>query len=125
MVQNTNGVLRISSYTSEKLIVWVSASDLRSISAYDNAEVKSFGELSKIDFNVDLHDNASAKLNIDAFTANIIVGDHAKADLKGGADKLTLSHAFSASVNNANFKAVSFTEQKVDFPVEGNDIAGI
>jgi hypothetical protein len=125
MVQNKNGVLRISSYTSEKLIVWVSANDLRSVSAYDNAEVKSFGELSKIDFNLDLHDNASAKLNLNAYTANITVGDHAKADLNGGADKLTLSHHFSASVNDANFKAASLTEQKVDFPVEGNDVAGI
>src|SRR4051812_8196368 len=31
LVQNTNGVLRITSYNSEKLVVWVTAADLRSI----------------------------------------------------------------------------------------------
>src|ERR1700709_1713185 len=58
LVQSKNGVLRISSYKNEKLVVWVSAKDLRTISAYDNAEVKSFGSLSKIELNVDLHNNA-------------------------------------------------------------------
>jgi hypothetical protein len=54
LVQSKNGVLRISSYKAEKLVVWVSANDLRSISAYDNAEVKSFGNISKIEFDVGL-----------------------------------------------------------------------
>src|SRR4051812_17726993 len=85
LVQSKNGVLRIASYSPEKLVVWVSANDLRSISAFDNADVKSFGSLSKIDFDVDLHDNASANLNIEAFNANVIVKDNAKADLKGSA----------------------------------------
>jgi hypothetical protein len=125
LVQNQNGVLRISSYTAEKLVIWVSASDLRSVSAYDNAEVKSFGKLSKIDFNVDLHDNASAKLNLDAYSANVTVNDQAKADLSGGADKLTLSHNFAASINNAKFKAVNFTDHKINFPVEADDLVGI
>jgi hypothetical protein len=49
LVQSQNGVLRISSYKAEKLVVWVTANDLRAISAYDNAAVKSFGSLSKID----------------------------------------------------------------------------
>src|ERR1700712_2341312 len=34
MVQNKNGVLRIASYKNERLVVWVSANDLRSIAAY-------------------------------------------------------------------------------------------
>jgi hypothetical protein len=125
LIQSKNGVLRISSYNHEKLVVWVGANDLRSVSAYDNSEVKSFGELSKIDFNVDLHDHASAKLNLDAYTANITVSDHAKADLNGGADKLILSHNFSASVNKANFRAANLTEYKIDFPVEGDEVVGI
>src|ERR1700761_7700169 len=61
LVQSNNGLLRISSYTAEKLIVWVTAADLRSVSAYDNSTVKSFGDLSKIEFSVDLHNTASAK----------------------------------------------------------------
>ena len=48
LVQNNNGVLRISSYKNEKLVVWVTANDLRAISAFDNSTVKSFGNLSKL-----------------------------------------------------------------------------
>ena len=46
LIQNKNGVLCISSYAPEKLVVWITANDLRSVSAYDNAEVKSFGKIS-------------------------------------------------------------------------------
>src|SRR5262249_38719719 len=40
LVQSQNGVLRISSYSDQKLVVWIKATDLRAITAYDNAEVK-------------------------------------------------------------------------------------
>ena len=100
LVQSRNGVLRISSYKNEKLVVWVTANDLRSISAFDNAEVKSFGALSKIELNVDLHNNSSANLNLDAFNANVTVSDHAHADLSGTANEFSLSHSVGTSVNN-------------------------
>src|SRR5882757_11417178 len=35
LVQSRNGVLRISSYKTDKLVVWVSANDLRSVSVFD------------------------------------------------------------------------------------------
>ena len=126
LVQSKNGTLRISSYAPEKLVVWVSANDLRSVSAYDNAEVRSFGQISKIEFNVDLHDNASAKLDLNAYSANINVNDHAKADLNGSADEFTLSHNYAASVNNYNFTTVRFTENKINFPAAtSTDVVGI
>jgi len=127
LVQNHNGVLRISSYKSEKLVVWVTASDLRSVSAYDNAEVKSFGNLSEIELSVDLHDNASAKLNLDAYSANVTLADHAKADLTGTADEYNLISDVTARVNNYNFKAVHFTENKMTAPAEKDDdnLAGL
>jgi hypothetical protein len=126
LVQSKNGTLRISSYAPEKLVVWVSANDLRSVSAYDNAEVRSFGQLSKIEFSVDLHDSASAKLDLNAHSAIINVSDQAKADLSGSADEFTLSHNYAASVNNYNFSAVHFTENKINFPaVTSEDAIGI
>ena len=126
LVQNSNGVLRISSYNNEKLVVWVTANDLRSVSAYDNSEVRSFGAISKIEFNVDLHNTATAKLNLDTFSANVAVNDQAKADLSGSADVFNLSRNFASSVNNFNFSAVHFTEKKINFPAETkDDIAGI
>jgi hypothetical protein len=126
LVQSTNGVLRITSYNTEKLVVWVTANDLRSITAYDNSEVRSFGDLSKIEFNVDLHNSASAKLSLDAYSANVTVNDHAKADLSGNANEFTLSHNVASSVNNFNFSAIHYTENKINFPAEDkDDVVGI
>ncbi|MGZ3821187.1 MAG: GIN domain-containing protein, partial [Mucilaginibacter sp.] len=83
LVQDQNGVLRISSYSTQKLVVWVKVSDLRDIAIYDDAEVKSFGKLSAIDLDVKLYNNASARLNMDAYSANVTLNGHAKADLTG------------------------------------------
>jgi Putative auto-transporter adhesin, head GIN domain len=105
LVQSSNGVLRITSYNAEKLVVWVTANDLSSVSAYDNAEVSSFGDLSKIEFNVDLHNNASAKLNLEAYSANLTVSDQAKANLSGSADEYTLKYSNAANVDQTGFVA--------------------
>jgi hypothetical protein len=126
LVQNKNGVLRITSYTPEKLVVWVSANDLRSVSAYDNSEVRSFGQLSKVEFNVELHDNSSAKLNLDAFTAKVTVSDFAKVDLTGSANELNLNRNFATTVISNNFKSEHVTDNKINFPTELNqDMVGI
>lgn len=118
LVQSSNGTLRISSYSPERLIVWVSADDLRSVTAFDNAEIKSFGKLSAIDFNVVLHDAASAKLNLDAFNANVIVKDHARVDLTGDADQLNLVRNYASSVNSFGFQAAHYSEDKIDSPAD-------
>jgi hypothetical protein len=112
LVQNQNGVLRISSWSTQKLVIWVTANDLRSISAYDYAQVKSFGKLSPIELNVDLHNNSSVNLNLDAYSANVTVTDHAKADISGTADELNLDHDITASVNKYNFTAAHYTDNK-------------
>lgn len=112
LIENKNGVLCIASYKAEKLVVWVTAYDLRSVSAYDNAEVKSFGSLSKIEFTIDLHNNASANLDLDAYSANVTLTDHAKADLCGTATEFTLNHNIASSVNWCNFAATHCTESK-------------
>jgi hypothetical protein len=121
LVQNQKGVLRISSYTTQKLVVWVTANELRSISVYDNAEVKSFGKLSTIELNVDLHNDASAKLNLDAYRANVKLTDHAKADLSGSANEFSLSHDVATSVNKYYFTATNYTENS-NSPVSTNNM---
>ena len=105
LVQGKNGVLRITSYNPEKLVVWVSAADLRSVSAYDNSEVNSFGSFSSIEFSVDLHNNASAKLSLDAFNANVTVADRATATLTGYAEKFNLTYTRLANVNYTGFQS--------------------
>ena len=109
LVQSQDGVLRISSYADQKLVVWVTANDLRAITAYDNAEVKSFGNLSKINLDVTLNNTASAKLNLDAYKANITLNDRAKADLTGNVTDYNLVQEKSASVNHTNLAAENVT----------------
>jgi len=118
LVQSKNGVLSIASYSTEKLVVWVSAADLRAISAYDNAEIRTFGKLSKIEFDVDLHDSALANLNLNAFDANLTVKDNAKANLTGTADQLTLNSDIENGVNRKNFTAARYNENKSIFSAE-------
>jgi len=128
LVQSKNGVLRISSYKNEKLVVWVTANDLRSISAFDNSTVKSFGNLSKIELNVDLHNNATAKLNLDAFSAGFTLTDNAKADLTGTANEFSVNRNQASIVNNSNFIADHYTESKTIIPaavVKEDDLAGL
>lgn len=102
LVQSANGVLRISSYKAEKLVVWVTANELSSVSVYDNAEVKSFGNISKIEFNVDLHDSATAKLAIEAYSANVTVTDQAKANLSGNVNEVDIKYSHAENVNYSN-----------------------
>lgn len=106
-MQSRNGLLRISSYTGKKLVVWVTANDLRSIEAYDNASVISFGKLSKIELDVNLHNGANANLKLEAYKANITVNDAAKAQLAGNVNDCNLRYAQSASVDHAQLAVVN------------------
>ena len=115
LIQNHNGVLSIASYKTEKLVVWVTSNNITSVTAFDNAEIKSFGNnLSKIEFNVDLHNNANANLNLDAFSAKISLADQAKANLSGRIDEYFLSKDIAATLTSKNLVYTHFTENKVN-----------
>lgn len=105
LVQNHDGVLRISSYSDQKLVVWVKASDLHAVAAYDDAEVRSFGKIAFINLDVTLSNNAYAKLDVNSFGMNISVKDRAKADLSGNATECNLKYDRSATVNSTEFVA--------------------
>jgi hypothetical protein len=110
MLQGEDGVLRISSYKAEKLVVYVTANDLQAIAAYDNAVVKSDGKLSLVALDVNLYNNAYAGLNLDNYAANITVNDQAKADLSGSAVEYNLTYSQSSTVNRAELIATNVTE---------------
>jgi hypothetical protein len=110
LVQNQNGTLRISSYSADKLVVWVTANQLNAITAYDNSEVKSFGKLSSIEMDVNLHDNSYAKLDLDGYSANITLNNRAKADLAGTVNQCNLKYSRSTTVNSTNFAAERITK---------------
>ena len=124
LVQNTDGVLRITSYKAEKLVVWVTAADLRTVSAFDNAEVKSFGDLSKIEFNVDLHNTANVNLHLDAYSANISLSDNATAELSGKATEFNITRNLTTTLFAKNFAATHFNENTAGLSVEDN-LAGL
>jgi hypothetical protein len=105
LVQEQNGVLRISSYKNEKLVVWVTVNDLKSISAYDNASVESFGKFSALEFNLSLNNNATATFDMDCVEAKIAVNDNAKANIAGTATQTNMVVNQSATVNTSKFVA--------------------
>lgn len=111
LVKSNNGVLSIASYKAEKLVVWVTANDLRQVSAFDNAVVKSFGNISKIEFNVDLHNNAVAKLDLDAFSAAVTVADNARVDLSGRVEEYYLKYDREENVNQKELATVHATRK--------------
>lgn len=126
MVQNKNGVLRIASYTNKKLVVWVTAKDVRAIAAYDNSTVKSFGKLSAIQLDVELHNTAAAKLDINSYSANITVADNAKADLTGNVNEYALNYGRSTSVNYGSlvaFNNANVVRSNDGYKVSSNELA--
>ncbi|QEM09506.1 GIN domain-containing protein [Mucilaginibacter rubeus] len=110
LVQSQKGVLRISSYKNEKLVVWVTANQLSAISAYDNADIKSFGSFSGIDLDVKLNNNASASLNLDTYSASITLSGNAKAELKGNTNEYSLTRNVTSNVNSNGLAYAHATE---------------
>ncbi|HZY35895.1 MAG TPA: DUF2807 domain-containing protein [Mucilaginibacter sp.] len=116
LVQEQNGVLRITSYETKQLEVWVTVTDLSKLTAYDNAEIKSFGKFSSIDLNLALYNRASAQLDIDAYSATVSLNDRAMADLSGTVTEGDLKYARSAYLNTTNFAAAELTETVLNRP---------
>lgn len=113
LVQSKNGVLRISSYTGEKLIVWVNSQSLRSVSAFDNAEVRSFGNVAKVDFRIDLHNNAHAKLNFDSYSVRVTMRGNATAELSGTVEVFGMDRNTSSIVESDGLTVGSNVENKI------------
>jgi len=120
-VQNQNGTLKIASYGAEKLVVWVTVNDLHSINVYDNAEVKSFGKLSAIDLDVNLHDNATANLNVDSYNASFNIDGKAKANIAGFVNECELNYTAAATVNQSQLKTEHLTLARKGFEATRNN----
>jgi hypothetical protein len=110
LVQGKDGVLRISSYSKDKLVVLVTVTDLRAITAYDNAAIKSYGRLSVIDLNVTLNNNASAQLHLDAYAATFNVNGRATANLSGTIHDYNVNYSQSSTINKTNLVAIYTAE---------------
>jgi hypothetical protein len=116
LVQEDKGTLRITNYDkSKKLIVEVTVTDLRNVTAYDNAVIKS-DKLALVDLSVDLYDNAYAGLELNNYAANINVNDQAKADLSGDVMEYNLTYSYGSTVNRTELAAVNETENRIAAP---------
>ncbi|MFD0749103.1 GIN domain-containing protein [Mucilaginibacter calamicampi] len=114
LVQNEDGVLRIASYKTDALIVIVTVTDLRAITANDNAIIKSYNnKLSALSLNIKLNDNAIASLDVDAVAANIAVNDQAQATLSGMIENYHLDYSSTAAVNKDELEAYTSTEREI------------
>lgn len=105
LVQEQDGVLRISSYKADKLVVWVTVNDLRSLSAFDNAVVETFGKFSAPELTLNLSNNASANFDIDCIATKIALNDSAKANISGTTTQNDVMVDRSATLNTTNLFA--------------------
>ena len=83
LVQEKEGVLRISSFEKERLTVTVYVRNLSSIEAGDNATVKTFGKISFLSLDVILKDKATADINATTINLYSSIKDNAKLVLSG------------------------------------------
>ncbi|MBU2374996.1 MAG: DUF2807 domain-containing protein, partial [Bacteroidetes bacterium] len=106
LTQVEGGTLRISSFEKEKLTVWVTVKDLRSIEAYDHALVYSLNQFRAIDFKVTLGNQAVAVLDVQAFDLTTDISDTSRLKLKGS----TEFHQIVAH-NSSNIDVTKFAAQ--------------
>lgn len=83
LVQQQNGVLRISSFQKERLTVTVYVRNLSSIEAGDNAIVRTFGKVSFLSLDVILKDKANAEINASTINLYTSIKDNASLTLSG------------------------------------------
>ncbi len=83
LVQQEDGVLRISSFQKEKLTVAVYVRDLSSIEAGGNSTVTTSGKVNFLRLEINLTDNASAEINSSTINLYTSVKDSASLKLSG------------------------------------------
>lgn len=110
LVQNQDGVLRITSYSTDKLVVMVTVTDLKAITANDNSIVKSFGKLSLVDLDLVLNNRAAAQLNLDAISAKVTLNNRATADISGSIINYESAYSQSSTLNKTKLTAFNSIE---------------
>ncbi|MFD0749376.1 GIN domain-containing protein [Mucilaginibacter calamicampi] len=105
VVKNEQGVLHIASYAADKLVVFVTVSDLQSITAKDKAAVRTYGDaLSTKLLDINIKDNATAQLKLDVVAANVTANSKANVQLAGTIENYQLNYSPVASINVENLK---------------------
>lgn len=107
LVQQKDGELRISSFNKETLTVVVYVTSLNTITASNNATVRTAGKFNTLDLTVNLNDNATAKLNTNTISLSTNVSGKANLTLSGSTTAYDAVLGSVAKVNMEQFAAES------------------
>lgn len=105
LVQQQEGVLRISSFQKETLTVAVYVRDLAAIKAEDNSTVKTFGKVNFLSLDVVLAGSAKADINANTVSLTTSVKDNASLKLGGSTTDLYAALGTQAKINMDQFSA--------------------
>jgi hypothetical protein len=89
LIQEKDGLLRISSYNRAKLTVVVHVKNLGAIELEGKSTVKTYGSFYLLDLDIALRDQAKADMNINTTQLTVNVGDDAQLSLAGTAEEFT------------------------------------
>lgn len=125
LVQQKAGELRISSYDKEKLTVVVYVSNLSSITASENATVRTHGKFSALDLEVNLNNNSTAILNTNTISLNTNVKGNAVLTLSGTTEEYNAVVNSLSKVNMNEFVAENsnIRSPKVNTPASMSSLA--
>ncbi|MBD3750558.1 MAG: DUF2807 domain-containing protein [Sphingobacteriales bacterium] len=105
LTQIEDGVLRITSFEEKALKVYVTVKDLQAVEASDYAYVYAMDKFRAINFEVTLKNQATAVLNVDAFSINTHISDTSRLQLKGSAEYGIVLATDFANIDITKFEA--------------------
>ena len=120
LVQWENGELRITSFDKERLTVTITVSNLSAIEASGNVNVRSMNELSTIDLDIRLKNNATAKIDAQAVNISSSLQDQSKLVLSGESENQHL-----ALNGAAEYEATRFTSPNRSLTISEGAVASI
>lgn len=106
LVQQQNGELRISSFTSTPLTVIAHVNNITNIEASNTSTVKTTGNFNLLDLNVILNDGATADIKANTVSLTTNINGSANLVLSGSTEYYTAVLGSSAKVGMNDFTAI-------------------
>ena len=120
LVQWENGELRITSFDKERLAVTITVSNLSVIEASGNVNIRSMSELSSVDLDIQLKNNASAQIEAQAVNISSSLQDQSKLVLSGESENQHI-----ALNGTAEYEATRFISPNRSMTIADGAVASI
>ena len=120
LVQWENGELRISSFENEKLTVHITVTNLTALEASGESTVATTNQLSAVDLDIQLKDNATAKVQAAAINISSTLSGKAQLDIEG--ESINQHIGLSGA---AGYQASNFDTQNRSMLITNNAVATI